>query len=54
MICDPCKRAGRYFKEARNGADECVAPSFVEALHAKCEAPTTCPCQHGIGQHVKP
>lgn len=59
MICDPCRDAGRYNKEMILAAE---ARSLNESeefhlaairRHQRCEARTTCPCQHRTGQLVK-
>lgn len=49
MICEPCRVAGAYNKITNDG-DKAPSPA---KMHAKCHAPTTCPCQHRTGQHIK-
>lgn len=44
MICDACKDAGYY-----NSVGSPVALDLAEKGHKECEDPSTCPCQHKVG-----
>lgn len=54
VICDPCKIAGKQNRAANvPGANVDYYIAKAELGHNQCEAPTTCPCQHRLGKHVK-
>lgn len=42
MMCEPCMAAGRANSKGLAKA------AFV--LHAMCDYPSTCTCQHGVGR----
>lgn len=46
MICKPCKTAGNALRQSGNNAKS-------KRLHSRCEAPSTCTCQHKLTPVIK-
>lgn len=56
MICPPCKRAGGHNRMANEAITRALRETRqIEANyhHGRCEAPTTCSCQHVVGMVVR-